>query len=213
MFVLFTDPSFVLIGRWGCVFPLPIAPLKFLSLRANQLLLVLRYGMYAIIMPVVMGPALLALIHSEGRAKRSGLITSDGSQPAPRKLSSEDSDADEESKGSHSPVVPAEHREEPKLSAKKRFINIWQEMDTFGLLLLGFGWTLLLLPFSLSVNANDGYKNPSLIAMFAVGAICLISYCIYEALWAKFPTAPIRLLKNRTFVTAVIVSEAASGLS
>ena len=39
--------------------------------------------------------------------------------------------------------------------------------------------------------------------MFVVGALCLIFYCIYERFWAKYPTAPKRLFKNRTFMTSV----------
>merc|ERR1711977_606559 len=87
----------------------------------------------------------------------------------------------------------------------RKAINVFHELDAFGLILLGFGWTLLLLPFSLQAGADNGYKNPSLIAMFVVGSLCLVAYCGYEAVWAKYPTAPIRLLKNRTFITAIII--------
>ena len=63
----------------------------------------------------------------------------------------------------------------------------------------------LLLPFSLSAYAKDGYKNPSLIAMFVVGGVCLIGYGFWEAYGAKFPSAPGRILKNRTVITAIII--------
>lgn len=174
--------------------------------------------MYAIITPVIMGPALLVLIWYENKAKKAGLLaqsaapaTSPSATTTVTKLDSEDGEGDIE--GKESPELPHQdgahaddHYEEPHLTVKEKLLKVWFEMDTMGLLLLGFGWALMLLPFSLSVNAENGYKNPSLIAMFVVGGICLISYCVYEALWARFPTAPIRLLKNRTFISAVIVS-------
>lgn len=157
------------------------------------------YGMYAIIMPVVMGPALVALIHFESKAKKQGIeISAAGPSIAPRNAGKE-SDAEKSD-------VAVTQEPPKKVNFKAKLVRVFEEMDTIGLLLLGFGWTLILLPFSLSVNANDGYRNPSLIAMFVVGGICLIAYIFYEAYWAKFPTAPIRLLKNRTFITAVILN-------
>lgn len=168
-----------------------------------------------------MGPALLVLIWYENRAKKAGLIgrraaaaASSSATTTVTKLDSENGEeGDIEDKGTPELSKHAdgeEHYEEPHLTVKEKLLKVWFEMDTMGLLLLGFGWALMLLPFSLSVNAENGYKNPSLIAMFVVGALCLISYCVYEALWARFPTAPIRLLKNRTFISAIIVSICAS---
>lgn len=63
----------------------------------------------------------------------------------------------------------------------------------------------LLLPFGLSPYADAGYKNKSLIAMFAVGAACLIAYVVWEGWFARFPSAPMRLIKNRTFINAIII--------
>lgn len=80
-----------------------------------------------------------------------------------------------------------------------------QQLDAVGLILLGFGWSLLLIPFSLSTTARGGYNNPSLIAMFVIGGVLVFAYVAYEYFFAMFPTAPRRLLMNRTFVTAVII--------
>lgn len=182
------------------------------------------YGMYAIITPVIMGPALFVLIWYENKAKKAGLLAravppaANGTSSATttvNKHGSEDGDdlTPQESKEAVHDLNKTEAQdhelehddEEPHHTIVEKLWKIWFEMDVFGLLLLGFGWALLLLPFSLSVNAENGYKNPSLIAMFVVGALCLIAYCAYEALWAKFPTAPVRLLKNRTFLSAVVI--------
>lgn len=154
--------------------------------------------MYCIIMPVVIGPAVIAVLYLERKIRRLGLIEEAKEQglasPAAADLENKNVDA----------VEAAVH--EPKKPFGARAYQVFEEMDTVGLLLLGFGFSLLLLPFSLSAYANDGYKNPSLIAMFVVGPICLILYAFWESLYAKFPTAPKRLLKNRTFITAILLN-------
>lgn len=38
--------------------------------------------------------------------------------------------------------------------------------------------------------------------MLVVGCVLLIVYVAYERYFARFPTAPLRLLKNRTFLMA-----------
>lgn len=155
-------------------------------------------------MPCVMGPALMMIIWGERKARTLG--PNEGG-----KTDSASDDIDIEAKESETPQSPVQtltHEEshaEVKAHWMTRLANLFHELDAFGLLLLGFGWTLLLLPFSLQAGAEKGYRNPSLIAMFVVGGLCLIAYCGYEAVFARYPTAPVRLLKNRTFVTAIII--------
>jgi len=171
------------------------------------------FGMYAIIMPCVMGPALIMIIWGERKARKLGYAQE--SQPdATARSSGEDMKENDETdlEGKDQPSEQALHhltRADPPSESQqpwtRKAINVFHELDAFGLILLGFGWTLLLLPFSLQAGADNGYKNPSLIAMFVVGSLCLVAYCGYEAVWAKYPTAPIRLLKNRTFITAIII--------
>ncbi|GAA5992982.1 hypothetical protein JCM10908_000783 [Rhodotorula pacifica] len=144
------------------------------------------YGMYLAVMPCVMVPAIAALFGLERRAYRLGLINI-----AAAKMGIED-DAGVE--------VEIEQK-----SLREKCVSAFHELDTIGLILLGFGWSLLLLPFSLSAYAKGGYNNPSLIAMFAVGSVCLIGYGFWEAYGAKFPSAPARILKNRTVITAIII--------
>lgn len=64
----------------------------------------------------------------------------------------------------------------------------------------------LLLPFSLYGGAKGGFHNQSLIAMIAVGAVCLLAYPIYEWKFAKFPSMPKRVLFNRSFATAILIN-------
>lgn len=128
------------------------------------------YGMFVIIMPVVIFPAIFVLAFFDRRA--------------------------------HKDISKA------KDESKKDWIllikNSLIEIDAFGLILLGFGFSLLLLPFSLNTYAKGGWKNPSMIAMMIVGGILLIIFAIYEVKWCPMPCMPARVL-NRTFITAVII--------
>ncbi|CCH46048.1 Siderophore iron transporter [Wickerhamomyces ciferrii] len=146
------------------------------------------YGMFAIIMPVAISPTIFIMIWLDNKAAKL---------------------AEENIK-----IKASETLEKPKtfhfreLSTNQKFQFLWQqslEIDLFGLILMGFGWSLLLLPFSLYQGAENQWKNPSIIAMIAVGAILLILYTIYEFWFAPFPSMPKRVLLNRTFMTAVFI--------
>ncbi|CUM67100.1 uncharacterized protein PRCAT00004789001 [Priceomyces carsonii] len=129
------------------------------------------YGMFAIIMPVVVLPAVGVLYYFERQAQK---------------------------------IVPK------VVKPKKTFWQIvWTsaiEIDAFGLVLMGFGWSLFLLPFSLYDYAENGWKNPSMIAMLVVGPVLLIIYAAYEIFWAPFPSMPRRIVFNKTFITAVLIN-------
>ncbi|PSK36544.1 hypothetical protein C7M61_004017 [Candidozyma pseudohaemuli] len=129
------------------------------------------YGMFAIIMPVIVLPVIYVLYHFERKAQK---------------------------------LVPQVQK------LKKSFMQIvWDsalQIDAFGLVIMGFGWALLLLPFSLQPYAENGWKNPSLIAMFVVGPVLLIAFTAYEIFWAPYPLMPRRILYNKTFITAVLIN-------
>lgn len=128
------------------------------------------YGMFAIIMPVVVLPVVYIMYHYERQAQK---------------------------------LVPHKKLQKTVMQV------IWEsalQIDAFGLIIMGFGWSLLLLPFSLQPYANGGYKNPSLIAMFVVGPVLLIFHAVYEIFWAPFPLMPKRILYNKTFITAVLIN-------
>ncbi|KAG7892614.1 hypothetical protein KL936_000788 [Ogataea polymorpha] len=79
------------------------------------------------------------------------------------------------------------------------------EIDALGLILLGFAFSLMLLPCSLYSYAKGGWHNPSMIAMEVVGGVFLIMYTIYEIWIAPYPLLPKRVLLNRTFICCVII--------
>ncbi|CCH46045.1 Siderophore iron transporter [Wickerhamomyces ciferrii] len=146
------------------------------------------YGMFAIIMPVAIAPAIVIMMWLDNKAD---------------KLAAE-----------NIKIKAAESLEKPntfhfrELTFVEKLKFIWQqtlEIDLIGLILMGFGWSLLLLPFSLYESAKGQWHNPSMIAMIAVGAVLLIIYTIYEFWVAPYPSMPKRVLLNRTFMTAVCI--------
>ncbi|KAH3684753.1 hypothetical protein WICPIJ_004284 [Wickerhamomyces pijperi] len=139
------------------------------------------YGMFAILMPVLMSPVIYGMHYLEEKAQKDEL----------------------ELRGEDRYVY---HSVDMEGSGWMGFI--WrhlEEADFIGLLLLGFGWSLLLLPFSLTNTAIGGYSNPSLIAMFVVGGVLLVVYSVYELWIAKYPSMSKKVLLNRTFMTAVCI--------
>lgn len=156
------------------------------------------YGMFAIIMPAILIPAIIILIYYDRKAQRLGIVNIASSKAARREAQQYGE------KGSHGIVSVPTSNVPPKPWSQKMREGL-VEIDGFGLLLLGFGWSLLLLPFSLKTNAEKGWKNPSLIAMMVVGGLLLIAYVLYERFYATIPSFPGRFLRNRTFLLAILI--------
>ncbi|GAA5894686.1 uncharacterized protein JCM6883_002178 [Sporobolomyces salmoneus] len=146
------------------------------------------YGMFAIIYPVIWTPACLCMWWLESRALKEGLINVDAARA-----------------GLDDSKVELVAQVEQK-TLRDQVVQVLLEVDLIGLILLGFGWSLLLLPFSLYGGAKGGFQNQSLIAMIAVGAVCLLAYPVYEWKFAKYPSMPKRILYNRSFNTAVLIN-------
>lgn len=159
------------------------------------------YGMFAIIMPVALGPAIATLIWLDRKAKKAGIVNLASSNAARR--AAHDLAEKDGTEAPHGAVVAvAADPSETRLQTLNRNL---EEIDALGLVLLGFGWSLLLLPFSLKTYADHGWRNQSLIAMMIVGGLLLIAYVVYEIKWARVPSAPRRLVFNRTFIMAIII--------
>lgn len=86
------------------------------------------YGMYAIIVPFVMLPAIFVLLWLDHRAHKQGLLD----------LASDRANANEYEE-KQVDVQPSA----PKAPFVQRLMHILAELDAFGLLLLGFGWALV----------------------------------------------------------------------
>lgn len=135
------------------------------------------YGMFCIIMPVVLAPATIIMFHYERKAHK--LLQEEELQ---------------------------KYKEEVGLTKnwKKLLWRLIVEVDLFGLIVLGFSFSLLLLPLSLYKNAENLWRNPSLIAMFIVGGILLFPLIVYEFKFASYPILPKRCF-NRTLVSAIVI--------
>jgi MFS family permease len=159
------------------------------------------YGMFAIIMPVALGPAIATLIWLDRKAKKAGIVNLASSNAA-RRAAHDNAEKDGPGVPYGAVVASAADQTEPWLQSLKRNL---EEIDAFGLVLLGFGWSLLLLPFSLKTYADNGWRNQSLIAMMIVGGLLLVAYVVYEMKWARVPSAPRRLVFNKTFIMAILI--------
>ncbi|KAK1220327.1 hypothetical protein PQX77_016922 [Marasmius sp. AFHP31] len=158
------------------------------------------YAMFAIIIPAVLGPAIITLIYLERKAQKEGVVNIASSNAARRRALS---GSEAERQGLLGRVV-AKAVVEEKTWLEQAKHNL-EEIDAPGLFLLGAGWGLLLLPFISKSYAKGGLTNPLVISLMTFGTLFLMAYVFYEKHVARIPSAPRRLLVNRTFISAVAI--------
>ncbi|RXW16248.1 hypothetical protein EST38_g9606 [Candolleomyces aberdarensis] len=90
-------------------------------------------------------------------------------------------------------------------SIGKKVVEDAIKLDVLGLALLGTSVALILLPLTLAETADNGWKNPSMIAMEVIGILLLPVYLFYSWKFAKYPVVPKRFLLNRTVVLAALI--------
>lgn len=102
--------------------------------------------------------------------------------------------------------------------------NLWRDLDIGGILLLGAGFALILIPCTIAAQQPGGWANKDIIAMVTVGAILVVIYPFWEmsSRWGKkhniqgtpgkilanispHPLTPLYLLKSRTFSAGCIL--------
>ncbi|KAI1150394.1 siderochrome-iron transporter MirB [Nemania diffusa] len=76
------------------------------------------------------------------------------------------------------------------------------EFDVVGMLLTIFGFSLLLLPFSLDAYAPHGWDTGYIIAMIVLGVVLLAAFVLWEKYLAPVQYFPFRFLKDRTILGA-----------
>ncbi|KAF9269901.1 drug:h+ antiporter [Marasmius fiardii PR-910] len=91
----------------------------------------------------------------------------------------------------------------PKIP-KTSLFELVRLMDTFGLMLLGAGVALILLPLTLARSAENGWNNPSMIAMIVVGFVILFGFVVWER-WVEYPVIPGKFMKNRSVMLAAFI--------
>ncbi|KAH6838394.1 major facilitator superfamily domain-containing protein [Chaetomium sp. MPI-CAGE-AT-0009] len=148
-------------------------------------------GMFAILVPVLLVPAIFTLYSMQRRGEKMGMVTMAASK---RLRTAEGVEASEEptnSKGSAYWIR----------SLYQGLVDI----DIIGLVILGVSFSLILLPFTLAKDADGGWANGSVIAMLVVGFVLLVAFVLYEVYLASKPLMTKRILKNRTFLAAVTI--------
>ncbi|KAL1689797.1 hypothetical protein GGG16DRAFT_93155 [Schizophyllum commune] len=143
------------------------------------------FGMFAILIPVCITPALAVLFWGDRKAKKLGALSVAASGYVQRKH--------------------LEGRDDEASPSKLHLaLHYWRLIDGFGLCLIGTVFAMLLIPFTLSTTASKGFKNPSLIAMFCVGGVLLIVLVLWEWKFASHPIMPKRII-NRSLVCSIII--------
>ncbi|KAJ4145517.1 hypothetical protein LMH87_004365 [Akanthomyces muscarius] len=147
-------------------------------------------GMFAIIMPVLLLPAIATLYVMQRRGEKVGMVT----MAASRRLR-------------HGTAT-----EEEMYTQTTRFSRWIQllgggliDIDIIGLVILGVSFSLILLPFSVAKDTAGGWHSPRIIAMLVVGFILLVAFVLYEHYLSPKPIMSQRIIKNRAFLAAVTI--------
>ncbi|GAA6024044.1 hypothetical protein JCM10207_004501 [Rhodosporidiobolus poonsookiae] len=162
------------------------------------------YGMFAIMTPILLAPALVVLFWADIKAKKLGVLSLAASSYTGRVAAATGQVPTASEKQSD---VEASTPQQPTLAGSSWFAllaHFLRIIDAFGILLLGVGWALVLLPFTLYKTADGGWKNPSLIAMMVVGGVVLISFLFWEKYGTAHPVCPRRVF-NRTFICCIVI--------
>ncbi|KAI1491972.1 hypothetical protein F5X96DRAFT_438154 [Biscogniauxia mediterranea] len=68
-----------------------------------------------------------------------------------------------------------------------------------------FGWSLLLLPFSLVTYAPNGWKTGCIIALIVLGFLLLAAFPIWEKYYAPVQFFPFKFLMDRTILGSCLL--------
>ncbi|KAH6692196.1 major facilitator superfamily domain-containing protein [Plectosphaerella plurivora] len=143
-------------------------------------------GMFAIIVPVLLVPAIMTLYAMQRRGEKLGMVTMAASKRVRVGI-----DEAVESRGF-------------KYWVKLLYAGLI-EIDIVGLVILGFAFSLILLPFTIAEKADGGWRNGGIIAMLVMGFLLVIGFGLYERFIAEKPIMSKRIINNRTFFAAVAV--------
>ncbi|KAJ0275462.1 hypothetical protein COL940_008811 [Colletotrichum noveboracense] len=138
-------------------------------------------GMFAILVPVLLVPAILTLYAMQRRGEKAGMVT----------------------------IADSKDVRTGTSEATPKNLVYWAKLayrGLVGLILLGFAFSLILLPITLAKSADGGWKNPSMIAMIVIGFVILVGFVFFEVFFAPKPLMTKRILKNRAFIAARLVA-------
>lgn len=144
-------------------------------------------GMFAIMVPVLLTPAIFTLYAMQRRGEKMGMVTMAGSK--------------QERTGAAADGTP----QKGAVHWTKLLYRGLIDIDILGLIILGVSFALLLLPLTLAEDAENGWESANIIAMLVVGFVLLIAFVLYEMYLAPVPLMSQRVLNNRAFIAGVIV--------
>jgi MFS family permease len=142
-------------------------------------------GMFAIIVPVLLIPAIFTLYSMQRRGEKLGMVTIAGSR---RERTGE-----------------TERTNVGFAYWSKLLYEGLIDIDIVGLIILGVAFSLILLPFTIAKSAAGGWANGSIIAMLVVGFVLLIGFVFFEMYVAPKPLMTKHIINNRTFLAAVTI--------
>lgn len=165
------------------------------------------YGMFCFIIPGGAAPIILTLFRAQWKAKKLGVSATN-----------------------YHNTPEAEIQLKESRSFFKKIAALFTEIDAAGLILIGFGVALILVPMTTVNNGNSTWNSPSIIAMsvllfslyirssrsveteracprtVVLGFVILIAAVIYEGWFASVPIVPGRFLRNTTVLCAGLIN-------
>lgn len=175
-------------GFWGAMLSTPFLVTTFINGKISEAFIPDKWrwglGMFAIMVPVLLLPTIWTLYSMQYKAEKFGMVSM-GASGLSRKQGTE-------------------------IRGPRAYLRLAKEatieMDLAGLLLLGLSFSLILLALNLAPTADNGWGNPSMIAMLVVGLVLLAAFTAFEMFVAPKPLTPKRILKNRAFLAALVVN-------
>ncbi|GAA5964033.1 hypothetical protein JCM3765_007847 [Sporobolomyces pararoseus] len=148
------------------------------------------YGMFVILIPVVLSPIIGTLFWAQHRASKLGLDSTDLLE----------TNGGTTAQGAPRTSLP-QRLKAASLSSFSR--SLWRHLvdfDALGLLLFGAGWACLLLPLTLVNKATLDWNNYKIIILLVFGGVILLSFVAYERFAASKPLFPFRFFKSWTIL-------------
>lgn len=144
-------------------------------------------GLFCILVPVLLLPAIITLYAMQRRGEKLGMVTMAASKGVRAGTTGENGEVSQNAGFGY---------------WIKLLLKGLGDIDLGGLVILGTSFSLILLPFTLADEAEGGWSNPSIIAMLVVGFVLLGGFVAFEVYVAPKPLMTKRILKNRTFLAA-----------
>ncbi|RYP72749.1 hypothetical protein DL769_004365 [Monosporascus sp. CRB-8-3] len=86
-------------------------------------------------------------------------------------------------------------------------LDIAEEIDLVGMLLLGAMLTLILLPLTLAGGVSQSWKSARIIVMLVIGVVvCIPAFVVWETRFAKYPCVPFGILTDRTILAGLTIA-------